>query len=84
MKWFVYILRSQRDGKKYVGCTRDVAKRLDRHQGGAVRTTKNRAPFSLLHVEEFESRAEAFAREKFLKTWGGRIELGRILSHGRN
>ena len=29
------------------------------------RTTKYRRPFSLLHVEEFENRDKAYAREKF-------------------
>ena len=79
MPWFVYVLRSDRDGNKYLGCTQDVSKRLARHQSGGVRSTRNRGPFALVHVEEFEDRAEAFAREKFLKTWAGRIELGRIL-----
>ena len=82
MPWFVYILRSEEDGKRYFGCTQDLNERLARHHKGQVRTTRNRGPFSLLHVERFESREEAFAREKFLKTWAGRIELSRILPEG--
>jgi putative endonuclease len=79
MSWFVYILRSDKGGKRYFGCTADVAERLARHNRGEVPSTRNRRPFSLLHVESFPTRAEAFAREKFLKSWAGRIELGRIL-----
>ena len=79
MTWFVYVLRSQKDGKRYFGCTQDLSKRLACHSKGHVRATKNRGPFSLLRVEEFENRAEAFAREKFLKSWAGRIELKKIL-----
>ena len=79
MAWFVYILQSQKDGKRYFGCTKNFADRLARHEKGYVRTTRGRGPFSLIHVERFETRAEAFAREKFFKSWSGRIELARIL-----
>ncbi len=82
MLWFVYILRSEKDAKRYFGCTKDLNERLARHHKGQVRTTRNRGPFSLLHVERFESREEASARENFLKTWAGRIELSRILPEG--
>jgi predicted GIY-YIG superfamily endonuclease len=44
-----------------------------------VRTTRNGGPFAVLHVEEFATPDEAFAREKFLKSWAGRIELSRIV-----
>ena len=82
MAWFVYVLRSQKDGKRYFGCTQDPTERLARHHNGQVRTTKNRGPFSLVHLEQFETPREAFAREKFLKSWAGRIELSRILRQG--
>lgn len=84
MPWFVYVLQSKRDGKRYFGCTQDVAKRLARHERGAVRSTRNRGPFTVIHVEEFQTRTEAFEREKFLKSWGGRIELGRILQSSQH
>jgi len=80
MPWFVYVLRSEKDGKRYFGCTQDVSDRLARHNSGTVPSTRNRGPFSVVHVEQFGSRAEAFARERFFKSWGGRIELGKILS----
>jgi putative endonuclease len=79
MPWFVYVLRSEKDGKRYFGCTKNVTERLARHNGGQVRTTRNRGPFAVLHVEEFAAPDEAFAREKFLKSWAGRIELSRIV-----
>lgn len=79
MPWFVYVLRSKRDGKKYFGCTQNLQKRLARHEKGDVSSTRNRGPFLVVQVEEFENRADAFAREKFLKSWGGRIELSRTL-----
>ena len=31
MPWFVYVLRSEKDGKRYFGCTQDLTRRLARH-----------------------------------------------------
>ena len=80
MAHFVYILRSQKDGKRYIGCTGKVKDRLRRHNLGQVRATKNRAPFLLIYAEEYATQTQAYAREKFLKSWAGRIELGRLLN----
>ncbi len=79
MPWFVYILQSEKDAKRYFGCTENVRERLARHNRGDVRSTRSRRPFALLFVEEFATRHEAFARERFLKSWAGRIEMSRIL-----
>ena len=54
MPWFVYVLRSEKDGKRYFGCTQDLTERLARHHKGQVRSNRNRGPFSLLHVEKFD------------------------------
>jgi putative endonuclease len=75
MAYFVYILLSLKDQKLYVGCTRDVGKRLKRHNYGQVLATKNRRPFSLIYTEEFANEADAFNRERFLKSlWGSRFK----------
>jgi len=85
--WHVYILYSERDGNLYVGCTKDIAERLKSHNAGKVLSTKNRRPLALMHDEEFESKADAFNRERFLKSlWSGRFKkkiLNKYL-HGLN
>lgn len=69
----VYILYSEKDKKLYVGCTSDLEKRIKRHELGQVRATKFRRPLLLVHSEEFSDTAEAFQRERFLKSlWGAR------------
>jgi putative endonuclease len=75
VKHFVYILYSKRDGKLYVGCTRDIKKRFNLHNSGQVKTTKYRQPLVLIHKEFFSDKAEAFSRERFLKSlWGARLK----------
>lgn len=73
--WTVYILYSKKDNKLYVGCTKSLEKRLKAHNSGTVISTKDRRPLILIHEEKFESKAEAFKRERFLKSlWSGRFK----------
>ncbi|MFZ2188769.1 MAG: GIY-YIG nuclease family protein [Candidatus Moraniibacteriota bacterium] len=74
MFFFVYILRSIKDNKLYIGQTNNLEDRLLRHNAGKVTTTKNRRPFAMVHKEEYLSRAEAMQREKYLKSLKGDLE----------
>lgn len=75
MSYFVYILLSKKDNKLYVGCTNDPARRIRDHNYGKVFATKNRRPLVMIHTEEFENKADAFNRERFLKTlWSARFK----------
>ncbi|MDE1919166.1 MAG: GIY-YIG nuclease family protein [Patescibacteria group bacterium] len=79
MAYTVYVLYSQKDRGLYVGCTSNISERLERHLNGQVRATANRRPFDLIHTEQFESVAEAFERERFLKSLWGAREKKKIL-----
>ncbi len=66
--YYIYILRSQKDGNLYIGQTENLEERLRYHNLGRVKSTKRRLPLELLHMEEFSSRSEAMRREKILKS----------------
>ena len=69
MGWFfVYVLRSLKDGRLYIGITQDIPLRLKRHQEGRVPSTKHRRPLELVYSETCRTRFEARQREKFLKS----------------
>jgi len=78
--WLVYVLRFHRDGKRYVGSTNDLKRRISEHRRGHTTSTRHRGPFELVRVEEFETEEEARKREKFLKTGKGREDLNRLLN----
>jgi len=84
--FYVFVLKSNKDDKFYIGCTNDLTKRLYRHVHGGVVATKNRRPLQLIHSEEFENKILAFNRERFLKSsWGSREKqkmLKKFLSRG--
>ena len=65
---YVYILRSQKDKKFDVGYTRNVQKRLEEHNSGRVRSTKDRRPLKLIYWEGCINQQDATRREKYLKT----------------
>jgi len=53
MPHYVYILRSIKDQKYYTGETENVQNRLNYHNAGKQRSTKNRTPFNIVLVEEY-------------------------------
>ncbi len=71
--FYVYVLRSLRNNKRYVGYTaRPPLDKLAEHNMGSTRWARQNRPFILLHTEEFENSTEARKRELFLKSGKGR------------
>jgi putative endonuclease len=65
--FYVYVLRSARDGLLYIGQTRDLRKRFAEHNAAKITATKYRVPFQLIYYEAYSSRRDADRREKRLK-----------------
>ena len=65
--YFVYILRSKKSKGLYIGCTNNLYKRLKKHNGGLVRSTKPYIPWQIVYYEAYCSETEAFHREHNLK-----------------
>jgi putative endonuclease len=81
MEYFVYVLRSLKDGKFYTGYTMDLDNRLNEHNSGRVLSTNNRRPFELLYYEGSLDQNDALHREKYLKTTYGKRYLKQRLKH---
>jgi len=78
MAYWVYILRSEKINRRYVGHTDDLDTRLARHNSGLVFATAPYRPWRLMHTERFSTRSEAMARERFYKSGKGRELLDQI------
>ena len=65
---YVYLLKSLKNGRKYIGCTKNLRERVDLHNKGLVVSTKSGAPWRLAYYEAFSDKYDAFNREKELKT----------------
>jgi putative endonuclease len=74
MRFTVYVLRSLRNGRHYVGFTsRPLELRLDEHNRGYPRGWSSRnGSFEVIYQEGHGLEEEARARERFLKSGQGR------------
>jgi len=77
--YYVYVLRSEIDGNNYAGYTKDLRSRLQAHQKGKVLSTKNRRPLELIYYEACLSQEDALRREKYFKTYYGKMYLKKRL-----
>ncbi len=83
MGLYVYILSSLRNGKLYVGHTKDLERRLVQHnQGQGGKFTRQQGPWELVYSEEQVDRSAAMSREWYLKSVKGFEEKKRLA--GRN
>ena len=67
--WWVYLLQCA-DHSPYAGVTKDLARRLQQHNGqlaGGARYTKARRPVALVWSEACNSRSDAQQREHALR-----------------
>jgi putative endonuclease len=76
--FYVYVLRSDKTGRRYVGSCANLEERLGRHNRGESLATKHGVPWRLVYSEPFMTRREAAARERYFKTGRGRDELNRL------
>jgi putative endonuclease len=72
---YVYVLKSEKDGKWYTGCTINLRKRLEQHRSGKVTSTKGRGPLNIIYYEAARDEDDAFDRERYLKTGMGKRYL---------
>lgn len=79
--YYVYILRSIKDSKFYVGFTSYLQRRMKEHNQKLSPSTRSRTPLELIFYEAHRNRKDAMAREKFLKTGWGRNYVQKILEN---
>jgi putative endonuclease len=78
---FVYAIKSQKDGRIYVGMAVNVEKRLFEHNSGKTKSTKGYRPWNLIFTEKCTDRLVARSREKYWKGGTGKEQLKSLLSN---
>jgi len=73
--YYVYVLKSLKDGKLYIGFTANLKQRLVAHNNRKIQSTRNRIPFELIYYEASRNIDDAIKREKYLKTTYGKRYL---------
>lgn len=75
----VYILKSTKTNKYYIGHTSDIIGRLKRHNKGLSKYTKKFIPWELIYHEEYNTKSEAYRRKIEIKKYKGGIKFKKLL-----
>ena len=83
--YYVYLLRSDKDGNFYTGSTDDLKRRIAEHEAGYVKSTVSRKPLKLIYYEACLNEEDARMRERYLKSGTGKKYLrNRLKSYLEN
>ena len=77
--YYTYVLHSMDDMKFYTGYTKNLKLRFEQHSKGQVESTRERRPLKLIYYEACLNQDDATKREKYLKTYHGKMFLKKRL-----
>ena len=70
--FYTYILKSEKNGRIYMGYTNNLRKRLNEHNKGKSYYTNRDKPYLLIYYEACLNKDDAESRELFLKSGMGK------------
>jgi putative endonuclease len=74
--FYTYILYSTTRNKYYVGYTGDdLQERLRKHNSNHKGFTGKVGDWKIVHTEVYNSKSEAFAREREIKSWKSKARI---------
>jgi len=77
--YYVYILKSLKTDKLYIGHTDDLVRRIEEHNTGrGGKYTRQNGPWTLVYSGSHPDRASAVRRERFLKSTKGSQEKKKL------
>jgi putative endonuclease len=80
MKYYVYIIYSEKCDRYYVGHSDDVERRFDEHNSGrGGKYTSSCKPWELMNTETYESKTSAVNREIEIKNKKSRKYIERLI-----
>jgi len=79
MLFIVYIIYSHIKDKYYIGFSSNLAERIIRHNQKSKGFTGNVNDWKIVFTQEFETKTEALAREKQIKSWKSKEKITQLL-----
>jgi putative endonuclease len=80
MPFYLYILKSKKTDKFYIGHTNDLERRITEHNSGQTKSTKSGIPWEIVFKREFNSNTEANQAELKLKKMKSRKYIENFIS----
>lgn len=81
MPGYVYIIQSTKNNMYYIGSTLDTNNRLQEHNSGEVKATKNKGPWNLRFSQQYNTIKEARQIEYKLKKLKSRKIIEKIIEN---
>lgn len=69
--YYVYILKTSKNGQLYIGYTADLRRRMSEHANGQSTYTSIQEMIELVYYEAYRSKKDARHREQVLKEFKG-------------
>jgi len=82
MKYYIYILQSEKDNSFYIGYSYNPQERLVKHNNSSKGYTSTKKPWTIVYTETFHNKKEAIQREKFLKRQKSAELIKRLIDKG--
>jgi putative endonuclease len=80
MSFYIYIIQSQVDKSYYIGYTKNLDRRLSKHNSAKSGYTARKQPWTLIYFETFKEKSAAIKREQFLKKQKNRDFILRLIN----
>jgi putative endonuclease len=81
--YYLYILKSEKSGKYYIGHTNDLDRRIKEHNSGQTKSTRAGVPWEPVYVKEYETNIEAGKEELRLKRMKSRKYIEKLIGLAR-
>lgn len=69
--YYVYILKSEKDGSRYIGVTEDIKRRIREHNSGFSKYCNTKRPYKIIWCGIFSDKKKAYDFELYLKSSSG-------------
>lgn len=79
--FYVYILKSDKNGSYYIGSCKNTERRLHQHNQGLVKSTKRYIPWNLVYNENYNNLKTTRKRELQIKSWKKRTAIENLIKH---
>ena len=80
MAYSVYILKSQKNDKYYIGSSENPERRLHYHNTIEKGFTSRYRPWEIVYKNEYETKEQARITERKIKSWKSRKMIERLIS----
>ena len=81
MEYYLYILYSKTLARYYVGSTKDISVRLEKHLQSNRGFTSTAKDWKLCYSEKFDSKEIGLAREREIKRWKSRKMIEKLIAN---